>query len=103
MKRRNDTTNPGAPPNRAALNHYFEYSNAGVDVVADGLQELCFGEFLVQKRAVTRNQLFQALQLQDRAPKKKLGECMCELGHLPAAELLFHLDQWRNLETILVS
>lgn len=101
MEKREDT-NPGVKTSTADLKHYFEYSNAGIEVVSDGLKEVPFGEFLVEKRAVTRVQLFEALQFQDREPDKKLGECMYELGYLPAAELLFHLQQWHSMETVLV-
>jgi hypothetical protein len=101
MDKREDT-NPGTTTPTRALKHYFEYSSSGVQVVADGLQEVPFGEFLVEKRAVTRNQLFEALQLQDKEPDKKLGECMYDLGYLPASELLFHLEQWHSMETVLI-
>ncbi len=97
-----EQTNPGKGNKNGALAHYFEYSSSGVEVVADGLQEVTFGEFLVEKRAVTRSQLFDALQHQDREPDKKLGECMYELGYLPASELLFHLEQWHSMETVLI-
>jgi hypothetical protein len=50
----------------ADLRSYFEYSNHGVEVVEDGLQELSFGEYLVERRALSRYQLFRALQMQDR-------------------------------------
>jgi len=97
-----EDTNPGKRTSRREIAHYFEYSNSGIQVVSDGLQEMCFGEFLVEKRAVNRMQLFEALQYQDKEPDKRLGECMYELGYLPAAALLFHLEQWNNMETVLV-
>jgi len=101
MSKREDT-NPGTIPNRPDISHYFEYSEAGINVVSDGLQEVTFGEFLVEKHAVNRSQLFDALQLQDKEPDRKIGECMYELGYLPASELLFHLEQWHSMETVLV-
>ena len=35
------------------LQHFFEYSAAGVEVLADGLQEIPFGEFLVERNVLT--------------------------------------------------
>jgi hypothetical protein len=52
------------------LRHFFEYSAVGVDVVADGLQEVPFGEFLVERGALTRYQLLRALMMQDRYPRR---------------------------------
>ncbi|MBC7551977.1 MAG: hypothetical protein H7269_14020, partial [Cellulomonas sp.] len=43
--------NPGYvnAKNYADLRSYFEYSRSGVDLEADGLQEILFGEFLVEQ------------------------------------------------------
>lgn len=69
--------------NRRDLDHYFEYSNHGVELVEDGLKELPFGEFLVEQAIVDRFELFRALQMQDRLPGVRLGECAAALGYAP--------------------
>ena len=65
------------------LRRYFEYSHSGIEVVQDGLQEVSFGEYLVDQGVLDRYQLFRALQLQDRLPGVKLGECAAALGYAP--------------------
>ena len=46
-----------------------------------------FGEFLVQQQVLDRFQLFRSLQLQDRAPGRRLGECAVALGFAPRAAI----------------
>jgi hypothetical protein len=41
-----------------------------------------FGEFLVEKRVLDRFQLFRALQMQDRVPGARLGQCAVALGYI---------------------
>jgi hypothetical protein len=41
-----------------------------------------FGEFLVSHRILDRYQLFRALQMQDRMPKARLGQCAVALGYV---------------------
>jgi hypothetical protein len=65
------------------LQRYFEHSQAGVDVEQDGLKEITFGEFLVDQGVLDRFQLFRALQMQDRMPGVRLGECAAALGYAP--------------------
>ena len=65
------------------VRHYFEYSASGVEVLQDGLQEVRFGEFLVDQRVLDRQQLFRAMQMQDRNPGVRLGECAAALGYAP--------------------
>jgi len=72
---------------RSDLNHYFEYSNSGVEVVEDGLKEITFGEFLVDQGVLDRFQLFRALQMQDRMPGIRLGECAAALGYAPIGKI----------------
>lgn len=81
----------GAAKNSKELRHYFEYSSQGVDVLEDGLQEITFGEYLVDQGVVDRFQLFRALQLQDRSPGVRLGEAVAALGYAPigAVERLY--------------
>src|SRR5436190_15128484 len=64
------------------IRHYFEYSQSGVEVLEDGLQEVRFGEFLVARRILDRQQLFRAIQMQDRSPGVRLGECAAALGYV---------------------
>lgn len=41
-----------------------------------------FGEFLISHRVLDRFQLFRALQMQDRMPKARLGQCLVALGYV---------------------
>lgn len=41
-----------------------------------------FGEFLVEQRILDRFQLFRALQLKDRIPSARLGQCAVALGYV---------------------
>ncbi|MCX5741485.1 MAG: hypothetical protein NT062_03185, partial [Proteobacteria bacterium] len=66
----------------AELRSYFEYSNAGVEVVEEGLQEVTFGEYLIDRGVIDRYQLFRALQMQDRVPGVRLGEACAALGYI---------------------
>ena len=52
-------------------------------VVEDGLKEIGFGEYLVEEQVLDRFQLFRALQMQDRLPGVRLGECAAALGYAP--------------------
>jgi hypothetical protein len=82
------------------LRRYFEYSNAGVDVVEDGLVEMNFGEFLVEQRIIDRYQLLCALQMQDASPGVRLGDCIAALGYLPYQEVEQHVESWRRVAII---
>jgi hypothetical protein len=62
------------------LAHYFEYSGVGLQVESDGLPEVRFGEFLVEKNALSRQQLLAALMEQDRQPGLPIGEVIAALG-----------------------
>ncbi|HEY5949011.1 MAG TPA: hypothetical protein VIV40_26145 [Kofleriaceae bacterium] len=42
-----------------------------------------FGEFLVRHSVLDRFQLFRVLQLQDRLPGARLGQCVVALGFAP--------------------
>src|SRR4051812_24400543 len=42
-----------------------------------------FGEFLVTQQVLDRFQLFRALQMQDRMPGARLGQCAAALGYVP--------------------
>lgn len=82
------------------LAHYFEYSSAGIEVVQEGLEQMGFGEYLVAKDAITRHDLFKALQLQDQNPGVKLGECLAKLGAMGYVDVEKHLGSWNHVSTV---
>ena len=88
--------------NVADLRHYFEYSSSGVEVVEDGLKEMTFGEFLVEKSVLDRYQLFRALQMQDRLPGVRLGECAAALGYAPIGKIERAYAEFAKLSTVTV-
>ncbi len=88
--------------NRHDIASYFEYSNHGIEVVQDGLEEIPFGEFLVAENALTRYQLFRALQLQDRPPHRRIGECITALGYLTGEQVKDYLRKWNGLDVVVV-
>jgi hypothetical protein len=52
-----------------------------------------FGEFLVEKHVLDRFQLFRALQMQDRIPGARLGQCAVALGYVERTEVeLWHVS-----------
>ena len=89
--------------NSGDLQRYFEYSNHGVDVVEDGLKEITFGEFLVEQQVLDRFQLFRALQMQDKYPGVRVGECAAALGYVQIGEVERLYDVWRGVTTVEVS
>ena len=93
---------PAGVANAKDLRHYFEYSSSGVEVVEDGLQEVTFGEYLVQHEIVDRYQLFRALQMQDRLPGVRLGECVAALGYAPIATIERLYREFTQLHTVMV-
>jgi hypothetical protein len=86
--------------NSKEIQRYFEYSNSGVDVLEDGLKEISFGEFLVEQGVLDRFQLFRALQMQDRLPGVRLGECAAALGYAPIAAIERLYERFTQLNTI---
>ena len=87
--------------NQRDIRRYFEYSNSGIEVVEDGLKEMTFGEFLVENRVIDRHQLLCALQMQDKNPGSRLGECVAALGYLHAAEVEALLCNWDRVQVVL--
>jgi len=87
---------------RNELAHYFEYSPLGIEVIDDGLTEVTFGEFLVDSKAITRAQLFAALQLQDRQPGARIGECVAALGFLRYRDVESYLREWNSIAVVTV-
>lgn len=82
------------------LRNYFEYSNHGIEVVEDGLKEMSFGEYLVERKVLTRYQLFRALQMQDRNPGVRIGECIAALGFVGYEVVEAHLERWKSLAIV---
>lgn len=50
-------------------------------------RQAAFGEFLVEHNALDRFQLFRVLQMQDRVPEARLGQCAVALGYVPRDEV----------------
>ena len=69
------------------LQHYFDYASQGIEVEQDGLQEMNFGEFLIEEHVIDRAQLFRALQMQDQHPGVRIGEAAAALGFVPTYEV----------------
>lgn len=88
--------------NKKDLQHYFEYSSKGIEVVEDGLEEISFGEFLVDQGVLDRYQLFRALQMQDRLPGVRLGEAAAALGYAPIGAIERLFQRFQQLQTVTV-
>lgn len=82
------------------ISDYFEYTSLGIEVEQDGLQALSFGEYLVSQRAITRSQLFSALQLQDQNPGVRLSECIAKIGVMDYPTVESHLTQWNRVRVV---
>lgn len=93
----------GTQGRRREIAHYFEYSDEGIEVLEDGLQEVQFGEFLVERRVVTRQQLFRALSEQDRHPGVRLGEIIAALGYAPYSTIDRLLGDFHGLAVVEVN
>jgi hypothetical protein len=96
---RKNTPLPTAENNKD-LQRYFEYSHSGIDVVEDGLKEITFGEFLVEQQVLDRFQLFRALQMQDRLPGVRLGECAAALGYAPINAIERLYERFANINAV---
>ena len=86
--------------NKRAIAHYFATSKSGLALIADGLKEMTFGEFLVDTRVIDRHQLLCALQMQDRNPGARIGECVAALGYLHQAEVEALLCNWQRVSVV---
>jgi hypothetical protein len=102
LKRKPSHTPRMVPVNTNELRHYFEYSSKGIDVLSDGLEEIHFGEYLVAMQLVDRYQLFRALQMQDRHPGVRIGECVAALGYLQISEIEKLYSTFAQLHTVTV-
>ena len=85
--------------NQVDLRDFFEYGPAGVEV-DEGLREIPFGEFLVERRTIDRHQLLRALQMQDKYPAVRVGECAAALGFAQISEIERQYAAWRGLSTV---
>lgn len=94
------TSSAPAAGNVEELQRYFEYAKSGIDVVEDGLTEVTFGEFLVEQGVLDRFQLFRALQMQDRLPGVRLGECAAALGYAPITAIEKFYERFQQLNTV---
>ena len=65
------------PIHVVALERYFQRTQGEGEAAPTGI---AFGEYLVHQGVLDRFQLFRALQLQDRAPGLRIGECAARLG-----------------------
>jgi hypothetical protein len=70
---------------------------------ANELKEMTFGEFLVDSHIIDRHQLLCALQMQDRHPGARIGECVAALGFLHHAEVEALLSNWQRVSVVLAS
>jgi hypothetical protein len=89
--------------NPREIAHYFESSSSGIEVVEDGLKEVPFGEFMVERSVIDRFQLFRALQMQDRYPGVRIGECAAALGYVQITEVERLFEVWRGCTTVEIS
>ena len=53
-----------------------------------------FGEYLTQQKAITPDQIEEALVIQDTSPELKLGEILVSKGFLGNQELLEWIDRF---------
>ena len=97
---RRNTPAPIPSTSNQELANYFEYSKKGVDVVEDGLKEITFGEYLVDQGVLDRFQLFRALQMQDRLPGVRLGECAAALGYAPINAIERLYERFQQINTV---
>jgi hypothetical protein len=88
--------------NRADLRHFFELSSTGIsfpDEEAE-LEEILFGEYLVDQGVVDRFQLFKALQMQDHSKGVRLGEAVAALGYAPPGAIERLFDRFQELQVV---
>ena len=82
---------PTVDPTRPTIvrNYFARGSSAGITlpVEQDPPIPMRFGEFLVSQGRLSRQQLFLALQMQDRYPNLRIGECATALGFLDLGDI----------------
>ena len=57
-----------------------------------------FGEYLVENRVLDRFQLFRALQMQDRVPGARIGQCAVALGFVPRSAIEQHHEKFEKID-----
>jgi hypothetical protein len=72
----------------------------GLEIVDEGLEEVQFGEFLVEKHAISRTHLFRALCEQDRYPGVRIGEVIAALGYIPYQQIDRLLSEYHSLQVV---
>jgi hypothetical protein len=72
-------------------------SNSGLRGVAKVYQ---FGEFMVERRIVNRQELLAALMAQDHNPGVPLGEVVAAMGYAEPAEVESALEAFMSLEVV---
>jgi len=78
---------------------YFVLGDSGIEVI-EGLKEMTFGEFLVERNVLTRAQLLEAMMEQDKNPGVPIGEVIAWLGLLPYPEVDRLLTEWSSLPVV---
>jgi hypothetical protein len=88
---------------RREIESYFELADAGVELIEEGLAEVTFGEFLVERAGVSRAQLLDAMMEQDRNPDIPIGEVIAFLGYLTYPEVDRWLTEWSSIPVVEVA
>jgi hypothetical protein len=75
-------------PNSLDLEEFFAQRHSGRHVLRRRPSEArqC-GELLVESEVLTRQQLLRALQMQDRTPSLRLGQCIVALGYAKPSQV----------------
>ena len=79
------------------IDNYFLFHRSGLHAADHGLTQMTFGEYLITHGAITREELFRALQLQDQNPGVRVGECLAKLGAITYAEVETFLADWSSV------
>jgi hypothetical protein len=85
-----------------AVRHYFACARLDVDPVVEGLSELRFGEYLVERGIINRVQLLRALQLQDAMVGLRIGTAVATLGYCSPLRIELLHGQFAQLTTVVV-
>jgi hypothetical protein len=89
-------------PNGHEIRNYFRYPRVGWVIEELGLYEVHFGEYMVEREALTREELFHALSEQDRQPGLRLGEVVAALGFLPYEQVEALLADFEAIAAIVI-
>jgi len=89
-------------PNSQEIRNYFRYPRVGWVIEELGLYEIHFGEYMVERGALTREELFHALSEQDRQPGLRLGEVVAALDFLPYEQVEQLLADFESIAAIVI-